>query len=222
VTFGSSTPSTVTLNEGDFILEFYPDQTVLERDPSLLAPTPLDAALEYCRIFPLLNAQLCKVSADATTTYVSTLSLLYPTYSYRDSLSFESYVFVNHLHAFTITYTIAESEFASLVDPLTGGECSIQNTNELRENREKVWIECTFVTPHIIYAGGAIQIEFLDTTHIPKLHPHCRSNNLAATSLSQEDSGAISAEIGCFVEGNSWVITAFAEVPATSTVSILG
>jgi hypothetical protein len=89
----------------------------------------------------------------------------------------------------------------------------------LLAGRKKTWIVCSFTTPHIIYAGGAIKIKFTDTTKIPKVHPHCRSNS---GNLHSTASTTISKDIGCYVEDNSWIITGFAEVTATQSISILG
>lgn len=45
-------------------------------------------------------------------------------------------MYIDHLHAYTLTSTIAASEFAAIVDPITTSACAFLNTaDELKENR---------------------------------------------------------------------------------------
>lgn len=71
----------------------------------------------------------------------------------------------------------------------------------------------SFTVSHPINRGGSIEIQFPnDATLVPSLKPHCRSAITLGSALNG-DPGRYATnsqgDVGCLVDGYSWIITSF-------------
>lgn len=85
-------------------------------------------------------------------------------------------------------------------------------------SEKKVEVNFNVTTTNIVPIGGAVEIIF--PTRIPNVYPHCRSSITVGSGLKQISGNF--GNIGCLVQGNSWVITGFSALAAGSNIRVSG
>lgn len=119
----------------------------------------------------------------------------------------------------TVTYDISPTRWLQIQGPvILNAITPVGKIDKANMNKKDMEIMVDFTITNPINLDGTIEIRFPPS--ISGIRSHCRSA-VAAGSLLYSQGGAY-GEVGCMVQGRSWVITGFQPLAAPTNIKITG